>query len=195
MNLEKLKPWNWFKHESGENTKQQVPVTKETAKQQVPGVLDTYSQFQHELEQWFDRLWQATNFWPSVGNQLPASIAKPTRLSNWLGEVKPQIDVAGDKDSYEITLDVPGFTKDNLAIEIVDDALIIKGTKEEKVENNDKHYYCVERRLGQFQRTLALPKDADKDAIDATLEHGVLTLKIARKAQQQKQGKQIAIKS
>jgi len=94
---------------------------------------------------------------------------------------RPQIDVSGDDKHYEIKLDVPGMSESDLSIEVRDDLLLISGEKREDSEDKGKHYYRVERSYGAFQRTLALPDDANADEIDARLEKGVLRLEIPRR--------------
>lgn len=70
---------------------------------------------------------------------------------------------------------------------------MISGNKEEKSEQKDQHYYRIERSYGAFRRTLALPEDADKEAISANMKDGVLELTIPRKALPRKDIRQIPI--
>ncbi|UVW36324.1 Hsp20/alpha crystallin family protein [SAR92 clade bacterium H455] len=108
---------------------------------------------------------------------------------------RPQVDISGDDKQYEIVLDAPGLSEEDLAIEVKDDVLTIKGEKEEKHEQGDKQFYRVERSYGSFQRTLSLPVDATTDGIKAKLTDGVLRLRIPRSQPQQSNVKHIAISS
>jgi HSP20 family protein len=108
---------------------------------------------------------------------------------------KPSTDVSGDETKYEITLDFPGMTEDDISIELKDRVLTIKGEKESEAENDDKKYYRVERHYGSYQRTLALPDDAAAEDITATMKNGVLTLSLPRMANANSDVKRISISS
>ena len=111
------------------------------------------------------------------------------------GIYRPQVDVSGDEKQYEITLDVPGLSEGDLAIEVKGDVLTVRGEKEEKHEQKDKQFYRVERSYGSFLRTLSLPGDANADDILARLKDGVLTLTIPRNPSEQADVKRISISS
>jgi HSP20 family protein len=185
MNLEKLKPWNWFKHE--ENTGQseaQVPVRRAD---NLPAA-DSLLRLHNEMDRWFDQL-SASFGMPSLSSGSAWPAATPGQA------YRPLIDVSADDNCYEIKLDVPGMTEADLSIEVKDDMLMIHGEKQQRSENKDKHFYRVERSYGAFQRTLALPDDANADEISAQLEKGVLRLEIPRRESASESVKRIAISS
>lgn len=203
MNLQKLNPWNWFKHEDGQRVEvQQVPVTRDEAEKQPAGDLATPSpgadsllRLHQEMDQLFDNVFNAFGM-PSMRSTWPQRWSSGSSTSGWNAmSYRPQVDVSGDDKQYEITLDVPGLTAENLAIELEGDVLKIKGTKEEKTENKDKQFYRVERSYGTFQRTLALPDDAVAEDIHADLKDGVLHLTIPRHERPPKDVRQIQINS
>ncbi len=175
MNLEKLKPWNWFKHEEGGNGGNQVPVSRERSTGQSLGKGPVaLMSLHHEMDRWFEDALR------SFG--MPGFEPKKQTDAGFPGYFRPQIDVSGDDNCYEISLDVPGLTESDLTLEVKDDVLTIKGQKEESSEDKDKHYYRIERSYGSFQRTLALPDDANADEIKASLDKGVLKLEVPRRA-------------
>jgi len=192
MNLEKLKPWNWFKHEeSGTDKGSQIPVSRNEAEnlpQAGPGSL---MNLHGDMNRWFDDAFKSLGM-PSLASNLQPRAMPGISLSNIY---RPQIDVSGDSNCYEINLDVPGLTESDLSLEVKDDVLTIKGQKEERSEDKDKHYYRVERSYGSFQRTLALPDDAIGDEIKANLDKGVLRLEIPRRETPNQEVKRISIAS
>jgi HSP20 family protein len=185
MNLEKLKPWNWFKHEENANlVEQQVPIKRAGNL----STADSLLRMHNEMDRWFE--------------QLSASFGMPSLASGsgWPSvsldqAYRPLIDVSADDDYYEIKLDVPGMTESDLSIEVKDDMLLIRGEKQQRSENKDKHFYRVERSYGAFQRTLALPDDANADEIAARLDQGVLRLEIPRRESSSEPVKRISISS
>ena len=188
MNLEKLKPWNWFKHEEpAGSVNQTIPATRDES----GTMTDSMTRLQRQMDRWFDEVSSALGM-PSMASDIGrlgsagASLAQPFR---------PRIDVCGDANCYEIKLDVPGMEESDLSLEIKDDVLVIRGEKRESSEDRNKHYYRVERSYGAFQRTLALPEDANADEIEARLDNGVLRLEIPRREVPDKDVKRISISS
>lgn len=92
----------------------------------------------------------------------------------------PTAEAAGDKDAYEITVELPGVNEKDINITIDNGMLMVSGEKHlEKVEKG-KSYFFSERRYGRFQRSFHLPTNADQDTIDATFKDGVLMIRIAK---------------
>jgi HSP20 family protein len=192
MNLEKLKPWNWFKHEeSGNGGRGRIPVVRDQAEVLPPDSAGSLMSLQREMDRWFDEAFRSFGM-PSPGSRFGSLRQLGGDLP---GMYRPQIDVSGDDNCYEIRLDVPGLKESDLSLEVRDDVLTIKGQKEDRSESKDKHYYRVERSYGSFQRTLALPDDANADEIKARLDDGVLRLEIPRRAGVDADVKRISISS
>ena len=170
MNLEKLKPWNWFRHEEGAaGNAGSIPVARGRA-----GNFSTSGgsllSLHREMDRWFEDAMRSFGMPSPAGGEAVA------------GLYRPLIDVSADDERFEISLDVPGLDESDLTLELKDDVLTIKGRKEQRRESENRHYYRVERSYGSFQRTLNLPDDADADKIRASLDKGVLRLEIPRRA-------------
>ena len=190
MNLEKLKPWNWFKHEENGNGKgTQIPVSRTEVENMPQAGHGSLMSLHRDMDRWFDDAFKSFGM-PSQASNLQSRAMPGISLSNIY---RPQIDVSGDSNCYEIKLDVPGLTESDLSLEVKDDVLTIKGLKEERSEDKDKHYYRVERSYGSFQRTLALPDDAIGDEIRANLDKGVLRLEIPRRETANEEARRISI--
>ena len=190
MNIEKLKPWNWFKHEESGSSGSHIPVIREESTQLSSlSDSDPLMRMHQEMDRWFNDVVNALGL-PSRFVGWPRNAAHSGELSRFY---RPQLDVSGDDARYEIALDVPGMHEDDLTIEIRGDVLVIKGQMEQSKEDRDKHYYRVERRYGSFQRTLSLPDDADVDQIVTRLDKGVLRLEIPRIEVENKEVRKISI--
>ncbi len=189
MNLEKLKPWNWFKHEEGGNGGgHPIPVKRTQAKSLPASGAGSLLNLHREMDRWFEDAFKSFAM-PSFPLGLESAGAKLADI------YRPQIDISSDNNCYEISLDVPGLNESDLTLEVRDDVLTIKGEKEERSEDKDKHYYRVERSYGSFQRTLSLPDDANAEEIKANLDKGVLRLEIPRRAVVEQDVKRISISS
>lgn len=82
-----------------------------------------------------------------------------------------------DDKSWTLTLDVPGIAKEHLSVNVEDQLVRIETSQESK---------------RQFKAVYELPQEVDAEGCQAKLEHGVLTLKLA-KLQQPSKARQIAI--
>ena len=105
-------------------------------------------------------------------------------------EMKCDIYEKGGK--VHIELDVPGFNKEDVKVDLDDGILTIAATKHEDKEEKEKNYYRKERSFGSFKRQFNVG-NVKENEIDANFNNGVL--KISFPKEEQKQSKKfIAIK-
>ena len=108
------------------------------------------------------------------------------------GEWVPAAEIAEKKNSYEISLELPGVAKVDLKIKLDDNVLSIAGEKKAETESEDKDYRVCECSYGAFTRSFTLPSTADHDKIAAIYKDGILKLSISKT--EQAKPKQIDIK-
>jgi HSP20 family protein len=104
----------------------------------------------------------------------------------------PLVDISEDDGHYVVTAELPGAKKDDVTVELEDNVLTIRGEKKSEREEKDEHRRYVERTYGSFSRSFSLPGNADPDRIDASIEHGVLTVTIGKR--EEAKPKTIAVK-
>jgi HSP20 family protein len=93
------------------------------------------------------------------------------------------VDVFKTDKAYIITAEIPGVDEKDLEIDVSDDAVMVSGKKLRKIEETEENdLYISERSYGAFQRTFALPKDADRKNVSAKYAYGILTVTIPRLA-------------
>jgi HSP20 family protein len=92
----------------------------------------------------------------------------------------PRMDVVETKKGYTIRADVPGFSKEQIDIDVQGDTLSIKGNQEKVQEQNDEHYHAKERLRSSFSRTLTLPFVVHPEKIKASIKDGVLEINIPK---------------
>jgi len=116
--------------------------------------------------------------------------AAPTQRSDWAPEASrfAAADIAENEKSFLIHLDVPGFTKDEIKVEILADRLTVRAEKiSESEDKKDKTFHLRERSLRKIERTFHLGDRAHVEGVQARYENGVLSLEIPKKeATQQK---------
>jgi len=88
----------------------------------------------------------------------------------------PAADVYETEGEYVFELEVPGFEEKQLAIEVSDHTLTVKGERTEEKEEHGKTFRLQERLAKQFERRFELPPEADSGKVAADFEAGVLTV-------------------
>ena len=73
----------------------------------------------------------------------------------------PAADVYESNGEYIYELEVPGYDEKDLAIEVRDHTLTVKGEKTEKKEEKEKTFYLNERLAKTFERRFELPRRGD----------------------------------
>jgi HSP20 family protein len=90
-----------------------------------------------------------------------------------------------------LRMDVPGVVQDELAIEATQQSVTIRG---QRSLDPAEGYQAIwrERKAQMFTRTLSLPCRVDVEKVTATLEHGVLSLRLGKLPEEQP--KQVTVK-
>ncbi len=101
-------------------------------------------------------------------------------LADFPGSSTPRVDVQEKKDSYELIAELPGYSPDQVQVNVLDGVLELKG--EQKVEQEgEQHWLVKERRDLSFTRQFRLPRDVDTTNITAEFRHGLLSLHLPKK--------------
>lgn len=91
----------------------------------------------------------------------------------------PLVDVIEDENGITLTADLPGVTKENLAIRVDADMLTIEGTVTLGESESMEPVYA-EIRAAQYKRTFTLSRELDAAQIAASIKDGVLTLHVPK---------------
>lgn len=94
-----------------------------------------------------------------------------------------QTDVKEKDDCYEVSVDLPGFQKDEINAELKDGYLVISAAKNVNDDEKDKNgkYIRRERYTGNMSRSFYVGEAVTQDDIHAKFENGILTLDIPKK--------------
>jgi len=101
-------------------------------------------------------------------------------LSGSRGLNLPSIDFSESDREFTVEADIPGFSAEDLDIELNGNILTIRGKKEEDQEEKDKTYHLRERRESHFERSFPLPSNAVLDNIECDAKDGKLTINIPK---------------
>ena len=105
-------------------------------------------------------------------------------------------DVRETDNSYELDIDLPGFKKDEINVQLDNGYLNIQAAKglDKDEEKKDGQYIRRERYAGSMSRTFYVGNQLTQNDIHAKFEDGILKLSIPKKdAPQIEQNKYIAI--
>ena len=105
-------------------------------------------------------------------------------------------DVKEVENGYEVDIDLPGFKKDEITLELKDGYLTISAAKglDKDEKEKDGKYIRRERYAGTMSRSFYVGEGVEQDDIHAKYENGILKLSIPKKdAKEVEQKKYISI--
>ena len=93
-------------------------------------------------------------------------------------------DIYEKGGEVHIELDVPGFNKEDVKVDLDDGILTIAASKHEDKEEKEKNYYRKERSFGSFKRQFNVGSVKEND-INAKFDNGVLKISFPKEEQKQ----------
>lgn len=120
------------------------------------------------------------SLFPTAFENIFSDLMRDTN-SNLKSFSKPAAEVIESDKDFRINLIFAGFDKDEISIDMQDNALIIAAEKEDKKEEKNEKYHLSEFRSGGYKRSFYLPDTANTDKIEAELKNGILGLVIPKK--------------
>ncbi|WP_432502176.1 Hsp20/alpha crystallin family protein [Kineococcus arenarius] len=106
----------------------------------------------------------------AFGPLAPASSGRTTGFA-------PAAEVVRDGDDALVRLDLPGVSLDGVTVEVDGDRLVVRGEREDT--RTDDQRGRSEVRYGAFRRSFTLPANVTADAVSASYDAGVLTVRVA----------------
>ena len=96
-------------------------------------------------------------------------------------------DVRETDESYELDVDLPGFTKDEISVELKNGYLTIQAAKGLDKDQSDKKgkYIRQERYAGACSRTFYVGDGVQPEDVTASFENGILQLSVPKAAKKQ----------
>ena len=104
---------------------------------------------------------------PALDRLFGSMLTEPVFNGLGLEEGTLPLDISETDTEVIVRASVPGFTREQIEVEVHDDVLTLKATKEDQTEERGERYYRKERRVGSVSRRIALPRvvhDADAHA-------------------------------
>jgi HSP20 family protein len=93
------------------------------------------------------------------------------------------VDITEEKDRVVVKADLPGMKQEEIAVEVSEGVLLIKGERKRESETKDAKTYRVERSYGSFLRSFTLPAGVDAAKVNAAYKNGVLEITLPKLAE------------
>jgi len=118
----------------------------------------------------------AADFPPLFGRALAATAANGEQ---W----QPRVDIREEAEAFVLQADLPGIEPSAIEVQMDRNVLSIKGERKREPLPEGQRRLLGERREGAFERRFSLPESADAQGITASGRHGVLEIRIPKKAE------------
>lgn len=91
------------------------------------------------------------------------------------------VDIDETDESYKLRADLPGVAKNNVEVELADGVVTIGAEFSPAADGEGKHKRLfAERPSGKVRRRFALPRDAAREGVEASLADGVLLVTVPK---------------
>lgn len=98
------------------------------------------------------------------------------------------VDVYEDKDNTYVRAELPGVSRDDINVEMVEDYLTITAARKNTGANEQ------EEASFSFSRSITLPDDVQADKVSASYENGILTVTLPKREEAKPRKINVAVK-
>lgn len=122
-----------------------------------------------------------TSFRPGETTNLPSDseVGDSVRMSG-RGWAMLGGDVFEDDARLVVRLEVPGLAKEDIDIEVLDDALVMSGEKRFEHESSQGRWRVMQCAYGRFRRAVPLPVPVRAEEARASYKNGVLRVELPK---------------
>ncbi len=125
------------------------------------------------MDRWFDDLRTEfeQKFWGPTAPIGPEGIL----------DRQPPVDLADNDREFVLTAELPGVTKEELDIRVTPEGIEFAAEARRETEDRGEDYTYRERSYASFRRVLPLPEEVLPEQVEATLNDGVLKVRLPKK--------------
>ena len=125
-----------------------------------------------------DRLFENFGMGRGLTGYDPQGLGSAQRTQGESSMCSPHIEVTEREGKLVIQADLPGIKREDVNVEIEQDAVVIQGHRHQEQTSDQSGYYRSERSYGSFYRTIPLPEGTNADSASATFRDGVLKIEL-----------------
>ncbi len=123
---------------------------------------DPFTALQHEINRAFEGFFD--------GGDLPGMATAA------IAGLNPKLDLSETEQEFHLTVELPGLTEKDVEVELLDEAIKVRGEKKDERKTQEHNFHRTERSFGMFERILPLPKPVNREGVQATFKNGVLNV-------------------
>jgi HSP20 family protein len=97
------------------------------------------------------------------------------------GATMPSIDMEDQGKNYRLTVDLPGFKKEDVQVELEEDEITINARRQQVEDERSKTFVRHERSAQTYYRRIHLPEPIRSDQSNAKLNNGILEIMLPKK--------------
>jgi HSP20 family molecular chaperone IbpA/uncharacterized protein YndB with AHSA1/START domain len=127
------------------------------------------------------------------GRFIGRPVANRAGQGGMAGKWMPSIEIRQHENHLHVYAELPGIKKEDVHIEILHDKLSIEGQRHEHHYQTAQGYKRSERSYGRFYRMIPLPQGVDPESVKATMQEGLLEIKVPLPMSSTQQGRRIDI--
>lgn len=152
-------------NQSMSRREQQQTGLSRRRQQPMPNMLANPFGFMRRFGEGMEQLFDDVGF----GGLMPRGF---DQMSQWT----PQIEMFEREGQLHIRADLPGMNKDDVQIDVEDDAVLLRGERREERREEREGMYRREVSYGSFYREIPLPSNVDAENASANFRDGVLEI-------------------
>jgi HSP20 family protein len=138
-------------------------------------MMSDFDRLLNRFQRDFEDFWgQSSRFGRDMSSRARASMAPFTGL--------PSVDIEDQGKDYRLTVDLPGFKKEDVQVEVTDDSVTISAKRSHAEDEQRKNYVRHERAAQTYYRKIQLPETVRSDEANAALKDGLLEVTLPKKA-------------
>lgn len=152
--------------------------------------LDPLSQFRRlseQMDRWFDTMGMGRT------NNRMSSANENSWMQNAQNMWAPELETFLRDDQFVVRMDLPGVNKEDVNVEVTDDAIVIHGERQQAHQEERDGFYRSERSYGRFYREVQLPEGAQPDSAKANYRDGVLEITVTAPPRQLNRPRRVEI--
>ncbi len=96
-------------------------------------------------------------------------------------------------EEIRVKAELPGMDEKDIAVELEEDMLVIRGERKEEKETKKRNYHVSEMSYGGYHRSVPLPARIDREKAKAKFKRGVLTLTLPKTEEARAEHRRIPI--
>ena len=139
------------------------------------------------IDSWFNKLFSNTWLSPEVLssdiNDYINAAVNPFNIKSLEREIKSyssRIGISTRESEYIATVALPGFTREEVSIELLNNILKVHATKLSSDQDNKEGSQNQTQQFSELTQSIMVPSDIAMDSVSATLNNGLLTITLPR---------------